>query len=72
MRRLDTVRRMLLTGSPLAEAAAAAGFADQSHMTRHFSKTFGFDARALAAGRRERPARLKSAQTFNTAAKEHA
>jgi AraC-like DNA-binding protein len=41
MRRLDAVRRMLLTGSPLAEAAAAAGFADQSHMTRHFSKTFG-------------------------------
>jgi AraC-like DNA-binding protein len=41
MRRLDAVRRMLLTGSPLAEAAAVAGFADQSHMTRHFSKTFG-------------------------------
>src|SRR4051794_37366960 len=41
MRRLDAVRRMLLAGVPLAEAAGAAGFADQSHMTRHFSKTFG-------------------------------
>ncbi|VVD95672.1 AraC family transcriptional regulator [Pandoraea terrigena] len=41
MRRLDAVRRMLLTGTSLADAAAAAGFADQSHMTRHFSKTFG-------------------------------
>lgn len=41
MRRLDVVRRMLLTGASLAHAAAAAGFADQSHMTRHFAKTFG-------------------------------
>ncbi|HDR9100365.1 TPA: AraC family transcriptional regulator [Burkholderia vietnamiensis] len=41
MRRLDTVRRMLLAGTSLAHAAAAAGFSDQSHMTRHFSKTFG-------------------------------
>jgi AraC-like DNA-binding protein len=41
MRRLDAVRRMLLTGNSLAHAAADAGFADQSHMTRQFSKTFG-------------------------------
>ena len=41
MRRLDTVRRMLLGGASLAHVAATAGFADQSHMTRHFLKTFG-------------------------------
>jgi AraC-like DNA-binding protein len=41
MRRLDTVRRHLLVGTSLADASAAAGFADQSHMTRHFLKTFG-------------------------------
>ncbi|AKM32265.1 AraC family transcriptional regulator [Pandoraea faecigallinarum] len=41
MRRLDIVRRMLLTGASLATAATDAGFADQSHMTRHFLKTFG-------------------------------
>lgn len=41
MRRLDAARQMLLAGKSLAYAAAAAGFADQSHMTRHFSKTFG-------------------------------
>ena len=41
MRRLDAVRRMLLSGISLASAAADAGFADQSHMTRHFLKTFG-------------------------------
>lgn len=41
MRRLDAVRRNLLAGTSLASAAAGAGFADQSHMTRHFFKTFG-------------------------------
>lgn len=41
MRRLDVVRRMLLAGASLAHAAAAAGFSDQSHMTRHFSKAYG-------------------------------
>nr|WP_116371446.1 AraC family transcriptional regulator [Cupriavidus taiwanensis] len=41
MRRLDAVRHLLLAGWSLADAAAAAGFADQSHMTRHFAKTFG-------------------------------
>jgi AraC-like DNA-binding protein len=41
MRRLDAVRRSLLAGTSLASAAAGAGFADQSHMTRHFLKTFG-------------------------------
>lgn len=41
MRRLDRVRDALLAGTSLADAAAATGFADQSHMTRHFLKTFG-------------------------------
>jgi AraC-like DNA-binding protein len=41
MRRLDAVRHMLLANTSLADAAAAAGFADQSHMTRHSSKTYG-------------------------------
>ncbi|MCI3205195.1 MULTISPECIES: AraC family transcriptional regulator [Pandoraea] len=41
MRRLDAVRRMMLCGVSLVSAAADAGFADQSHMTRHFLKTFG-------------------------------
>ncbi|RKP43653.1 AraC family transcriptional regulator [Pararobbsia silviterrae] len=41
LRRLDAVRRLLLTGVSLANAATDAGFADQSHMSRHFLKTFG-------------------------------
>ncbi len=41
MRRLDRVRTLIRDGAPLADAAAAAGFADQSHMTRQFKRTFG-------------------------------
>ena len=41
MRRLDLVKRHINAGIALAEAAAAAGFSDQSHMTRHFRAAFG-------------------------------
>jgi AraC-like DNA-binding protein len=41
MRRLDHVRRLLAEGAGLAEASSAAGFADQSHMTRHFKRAYG-------------------------------
>src|SRR5262249_24347704 len=35
-RRLDRVKAEIARGISLADAAYAAGFADQSHMTRHF------------------------------------
>ncbi|MFJ3058316.1 AraC family transcriptional regulator [Herbaspirillum sp. NPDC087042] len=41
MRRLDLVRRLASAGESLAESSAIAGFADQSHMTRQFVKTYG-------------------------------
>jgi AraC-like DNA-binding protein len=41
MRRLDRARRFIDAGGLLADAAAAAGFADQSHMTRQFKVAFG-------------------------------
>jgi len=41
MRRLDLARGLIAQGQPLATAAALAGFADQSHMTRLFTKTYG-------------------------------
>ena len=41
MRRLDRVRRLIREGHPLADAAAASGFADQSHMTRQFKRAYG-------------------------------
>jgi AraC-like DNA-binding protein len=46
MRRLDRARALIAAGTPLCEAALAAGFADQSHLTRHFRRTYG-----LAPGR---------------------
>jgi AraC-like DNA-binding protein len=41
MRQLDHVRRSLRRGISLAEASIEAGFADQSHMSRHFRKAYG-------------------------------
>jgi AraC-like DNA-binding protein len=41
MRQLDQARRMIRCGQPLAEAALEAGFADQSHMSRMFKRTYG-------------------------------
>ncbi len=40
-RRLAHARSRMAAGEGLAEAAAASGFADQSHMTRHFRARFG-------------------------------
>lgn len=41
MRQLDRARRSMERGTPLAEAAADAGFADQSHLSRQFKRAFG-------------------------------
>ncbi|MFJ9681782.1 AraC family transcriptional regulator [Streptomyces sp. NPDC101194] len=53
-RRVDLARRLLLDGQPPGEAAVAAGFYDQSHLTRHFKRIVGVTpgryARAGAAG----------------------
>lgn len=39
--RLRAARRALATGQPVAEVAAAVGFADQAHLTRWFRRTYG-------------------------------
>jgi AraC-like DNA-binding protein len=50
MRQLDHVRRLAIGGRSLAEAALAAGFADQSHMSRQFKRAYGLTpARWMAA-----------------------
>lgn len=41
LRRLDRARHAIERGMSLADAALAAGFADQSHMTRHFRAAYG-------------------------------
>ena len=40
-RRLARAQSMIARGMALSEVAAATGFADQSHLTRHFSSRFG-------------------------------
>jgi AraC-like DNA-binding protein len=39
--RIRSARRLLEAGQPIAAAAAAAGFADQSHLHRHFQRGLG-------------------------------
>src|SRR5919197_638899 len=41
MRRLALARTAIESGLPLAQAAARAGFADQSHLTRQFKRSYG-------------------------------
>ncbi len=40
-RRLDHARVLIMSGTGLAEAAAATGFVDQSHLTRQFKARYG-------------------------------
>lgn len=39
--RLRAARRLIAQGSPISQAAARAGFADQSHLTRWFTRCYG-------------------------------
>jgi AraC-like DNA-binding protein len=40
--RAERARALIRQRTPLADAAALSGFADQSHMTRVFVRQFGF------------------------------
>ena len=52
-RRIAQARRLLLAGQPAATVAAAVGFYDQPHMTRHFVRHLGVSpARYATAARR--------------------
>lgn len=42
LQRAERARACIAAGQTLADAAAAAGFADQSHMSRVFTRQFGF------------------------------
>lgn len=41
-KRVQMAKRLIGEGRALVEASYASGFADQSHMTRHFVRSFGF------------------------------
>ena len=47
--RIHIARRLIAQGMPLAEAAFASGFADQSHMTRVFVRKYGLSPRSYAS-----------------------
>jgi AraC-like DNA-binding protein len=49
LRQLDEVRRSLGKGASLATASLDAGFADQSHMSRHFKRAYGLTPAAWVA-----------------------
>jgi AraC-like DNA-binding protein len=49
MRRLDQVHSLIRHGTPLVAAALSCGFADQSHMTRHFKRAYGMPPGRWAA-----------------------
>ena len=50
-RRVDRARRLLLAGEPPHAVAAATGFYDQSHLTRHFKRVVGTTPARYAANR---------------------
>jgi AraC-like DNA-binding protein len=49
--RLREARRRLAAGAAIAEVAFATGFADQSHLTRWFRRTYGITPRVYQRGR---------------------
>jgi AraC-like DNA-binding protein len=57
-RRVQLARKLIAGGAGLAEAALASGFADQSHMTRIFTRSFGLSPHLYAVSMR--PAQASS------------
>lgn len=64
-RRLDLARHRLLAGEPPAEVAAATGFHDQAHLTRHFKRLLAVTPGRYARGGAHRP-RSPRSTTYKT------
>ena len=48
--RIDRAKRLLVAGRPIADVALEVGFADQSHLGRHFRRLVGITPRRFAEG----------------------
>ena len=57
MRRLDRARRMMRSGAAISDTAIACGFADQSHLNRHFKNTYGLTPKGWLRSIAQRPPR---------------
>jgi AraC-like DNA-binding protein len=51
-RRIDSARRRLLEGEPVAQVATGVGFHDQAHLTRHFKRHVGTTPASYASAPR--------------------
>ncbi|WP_420837264.1 helix-turn-helix domain-containing protein [Chromobacterium alkanivorans] len=47
-RQLQMARRLIMAGHSLLQASYLAGFADQSHLTRHFISNYGLTPGSLS------------------------
>ena len=65
-RRLARAQTLIARGEPLSEVAAATGFADQSHLTRHFSNRFGLTPGRWATLTKDSSLRLRSGQALRS------
>jgi AraC-like DNA-binding protein len=52
--RVERAKHLLADGTPISEAAAAAGFVDQSHLNRFFKRILGMTPGAYAAATRSK------------------
>lgn len=57
-RQLHMARRLIMAGHSLVQASHLAGFADQSHLTRHFVSNYGLTPGSLSVQAR-RPTRCR-------------
>jgi AraC-like DNA-binding protein len=63
--RIENAKRLLASGASIARVATAVGFADQSHLNRHFKRLLGVTPATFArgaAGRRSTPVRLPAGE----------